>query len=127
MNDNSNVDQLVKALNDPRDERKEVEENQPDGADNREVNPEATKGEAENEKETEEFVIDEIVNHRTKKSRNHQYDAYGEPLYCVRLYGLKPVDDTWEPKAHLTRSKILSYVKSKKLAVPDNIDEAVDW
>lgn len=103
-----------------------MEEIQADIVDTRAVQPEATEGETDDEKETEEFVINKVVNHRTNKSRNHQYADYGEPLYRVRWFRVKPSDDTWKPTAHLPRSKVLHYVKFKKLAVPDNIEEDID-
>ena len=112
-------------------------ENQPEGSENQqEEGPDTTEQPKETERnnteqqqegrETEDFVIDKIVNHRVNRSRNHEYAKYGENLYPVRWYGFKPQDDTWEPTEHLPRSKILTYLKSKKLGIPNSIDAAID-
>ena len=79
-----------------------------------------------NEDDTEEFVMDKIVNHRINKSKKHRYAEVGEQLYRIRWYNLGPADDTWEPISHIPRSKVLSYHRRKNLALPDNLDESID-
>lgn len=49
---------------------------------------EETEKTLDKEKETEDFVIEKIVNNQVNKSRNHKYAEYGEPLYYIRWYGV---------------------------------------
>lgn len=79
-----------------------------------------------NEAPTEVFVIDEVVDHNINQGPRHRYSKAGEALYRVRWYGYQPDDDTWESTGQLPRSKILSYYWSRKLPIPDTIDQADD-
>ena len=76
--------------------------------------------------DTEEFVIDKVVDHKVYRNRRHKFANVGELLFKVRWYGYEPADDTWEPIKHLPRSKVLSYVKRAKIDTPENIDHAID-
>ena len=70
--------------------------------------------------------MESIVAHRKNRSAKHPTAAVGENLYRVRWSGYRPSDDTWEPIAHIPRSHVLRYHKRKKLAIPTNIDDAID-
>ena len=70
--------------------------------------------------------MENIVAHRKNKSAKHPHAAIGELLYRIRWTGYTPSDDTWEPMAHVPRSHVLRYHKQKKLAIPTNIDHAID-
>ena len=76
--------------------------------------------------DTEEFVIDKVVDHKLNKNRRHKFVNVGEPLFRVRWYGYGPDQDTWEPVRYLPRSKILQYVKRADIDKPANIDHAID-
>ena len=71
-------------------------------------------------------MIDRIVTHKVNKSARHRFAKKGDALYKISWYGYGEGDDTWEPIQHLPRSKVLSYVKKKKMSVPNNIDQAID-
>lgn len=118
VSEEANINQSVKPKRKQPDKPTEVE-GQPTESDHE------LEDKPEEEKETEWIVIDEIVNHRIDKSRNHNYAEYGEPLYHVQWYRYKPKDDTSQPTAHLPRSNILSYIKSEKFSIPNNIDDVV--
>lgn len=77
-----------------------------------------------NEKDTEDFVMDKIVDDRTMRSRNHNYFEHGETSYRTRWSGFKPPEDPWKPIAHLPRTKVLSYARSNKVDKSTNIDNA---
>ena len=76
--------------------------------------------------DTEEFVIDKVVDHKLNKNRRHKFANVGEPLFRVRWYGYEPDQDTREPVRHLPRSNILQYVKRADIDKPVNIDHAID-
>ena len=82
--------------------------------------------EGDKDVDTDEYVIDEIVDTRVNKSRRNRYAKPGETLYRVRWYGYEPDDDTWEPTKHLPRSKILAFCKKKGLPIPSDIDTAMN-
>lgn len=76
--------------------------------------------------DTEEFVIDKVVDHKVNRNRRHKLANVGELLFKVGWYGYEPDKDTWEPVRHLPQGKILSYVKRDKIDVPRKIDHAID-
>ena len=86
----------------------------------------ANNTETQDEDDTEELVMDKIVSHRTNKSKKHRHAEVGDLLYRIRWYDFGPSDDTWEPIAHIPRSKVLSYHRKKKLPLPDNLDDSID-
>lgn len=80
----------------------------------------------DNEDETEEFVMEKVISHRTNKSKKHRHAEVGKLLYRIRWYDFGPSDDTWEPVAHIPRSKILSYHKRKGIPLPPDLDDSID-
>ena len=76
--------------------------------------------------DTEEFVIDKVVDHKLNKNRRHKFANVGEPLFLVRWYGYEPDQDTWKPVRHLPHSKIIQYFKRADIHKLANIDHAID-
>lgn len=74
--------------------------------------------------ETEEFVLDKIFKHRTNKSKKHRYEKIVYLLNHIRWYGYEPAGDTFEPIQHISRSKVISYHKGKRLSIPLNLYES---
>ena len=70
--------------------------------------------------------MDRIIDHRKNRSKRHKHAEVGETLFRIRWYGFGPTEDTWEPIAHIPRSKVVGYFKRKKLPLPDNLDDAID-
>ena len=76
--------------------------------------------------DTEEFTIEKVVDHKRNRSRNHLYAKHGETLFRVRWYRYAASAETWEPIRHLPRSKVIGYVKRRKIPLPANLDDAID-
>lgn len=58
---------------------------------------------------SDDFVINMIVFHRSKRCRNQKYADHGERLYRVRKYAYKPFEDMWLQICHTSRNKIINY------------------
>ena len=66
----------------------------------------------------DEFPVEDIV--------GHDYDPdTGKLLYQVRWFGYSPREDTMEPIYHIPRSRVLSYIRRRRLALPRDIDDAM--
>lgn len=48
-------------------------------------------------------------------NKKQKDDSLWDLFYFLRLNGYYTVDDTWEPISRLPRTKILSFIKVKKL------------
>ena len=59
--------------------------------------------------ETEEFVVESIVDYRVKR---------GAHQYRVRWYGYQPGEDTWEPPHHLPRSHLIRFHRKQRTTPP---------
>ena len=68
-------------------------------------------GNAMGDSNTQQAVIDRIV--------DHKLTFRGTPRYRVRWYGYDAADDTWEPARHLPRSSILRYYRRRRLTAPE--------
>ena len=109
---------------DDSDNQTEEQENERRTAEN--DDEEADNNEDEKEDEPDEFEMEKILAHRRNRSAKHEHAAIGETLYRIRWTGYAPNPDTWEPISHIPRSHVLRYHKQKKLAIPTNIDRAID-
>lgn len=76
--------------------------------------------------DTGDFVMDQIISHKSNRSSQHIHRALHKTLYPIRWYDYGPSDDTWEPTANLASSNIVSFYKKKNMKLPDNIDDAID-
>ena len=109
--------------NNPEEQDSETQTNQEE----EEINqPSEQQGDGSRQtEEPEEFVIDRIISHEQNNDAEHPHAAIDETLYRVRWYGYQAADDTWEPITHLPRSKVISYHKRKRLAIPDDIQRSM--
>ena len=109
--------------NNPEEQDSETQTNQGE----EEINqPSEQQGDGSRQtEEPEEFVIDRIISHEQNNDAEHPHAAFDETLYRVRWYGYQAADDTWEPITHLPRSKVISYHKRKRLAIPDDIQRSM--
>lgn len=74
----------------------------------------------------EDFIIDNIIDHRINRDQKHQYEDDSKTIYRLRWNGIEAKGDTWEPIRHLQRSSVLSYWNRNELLIRENIDEAHD-
>lgn len=82
--------------------------------------------EAPHPDDSEYFVIDLIISHNINRYCRHNPATLGEPLYSLRWYDYGPADHTWEPTAHIRRSKIIALYKKKTLKLPTNFNHATN-
>lgn len=78
------------------------------------------------ESDTEEVIMDVIINHRINKSKKHRYAAVRQFIYHIHWYDLEPSHDTWELIANTPRSKFLSYHNRKRVPLPHNLDDSLN-
>lgn len=67
---------------------------------------------------SEGFVMYHIISHKISRSRRNNHAKCAALLYCVHWYNCGPADDTWEPTAHLSQSKTVSYYKNNTFKLP---------
>lgn len=66
---------------------------------------------------TQEYVVDSLVSHGRAED--------GELLFRVRWYGCGVNGDTWEPIEHLSASKVVQYVRGKRIELPATVGRAL--
>ena len=69
--------------------------------------------------------MDKIVDHKINDDPEHPSAELGETVYRIRWENYGPEGDSFEPIRNLPRNKVVSYHKSKKLALPSNIGDAI--
>ena len=68
--------------------------------------------------------MERIIDHGINEDPEHPSAQVGETTYRVRWYGQDAKGDTFEPIRLIPRNKVISYYMRKKLALPNDIDQA---
>ena len=71
-----------------------------------------------------EYVLERLRAHGTNEDAEHRFAAVGESMYLVRWEGFEADGDTWEPISHIPRSKVVSYHRTKRSALPKDLHKA---